>query len=146
MVLTLLQSLFDKTHPEAIFLITTEGQLIESVGKTTHIDIQSLCVLASSNVATSASLGNIMNSADVQFISLYGTKNLFLSILNPHFIVVIVGNNHTYAGKMQFEIGVVKKQVIAELEKTHHQGLSLMTQELMFEDIKDADIDRLFGD
>ena len=143
----LLQNILKKTGGVAVFILNREGQLIKSQGQLPNINLESLAVLVSSNVATTASLAELMQDGTSSFtsISLGERYEMQICSLTSQLIIAVLSGKKAYAGHIRFELEEARLELTKQLDKLNdHGGLSRHTQELMFEDIKDYEIDALF--
>ncbi len=144
----LLQNILKKTGATAICILTAEGQLIKSQGQLPNVNLESLAVLLTSNVATTRSLAELMQNETNSFVSIsLGEKsNIQIYSLTSKFIIAILSGGRAYAGRIRFELEEARLELTKQLDKLNNNdgGLSRHTQELIFEDIKDHEIDTLF--
>ncbi len=142
---THIQNLIDVTKVQAVLICTSEGQIFKQYGQLSSIDTESLGVLIASHVSASSGISQLLHQSQLFDVSLEGNTNIHMSSLNKKFIIVTFSDKKTYKGLIKFELDQIRHAILKELEKeSENKILSRHTQELLFEEIQDKEIDRLF--
>ena len=142
---THIKNFLDVTKVQALIICTSEGRIFKKYGHLNGIDTESFGVLIASQMSAGSGLAHLLNQKQNFDISLEGNTNINISPINNKFFIITLSDKNTYTGRIKFELDQKIQVILEELEKENgHQALSRNTQELLFEEIQDKEIDRLF--
>lgn len=142
---TYIKNFLEVTKAQALLICTSEGQVFKKYGYLDDIDTESLGVLIASHMSASSGLSQLFNQQQLFDLSLEGHINIHAIALNNKFLIVTLSDKNTHHGHTKFELDQKKHVLLEELEKENdNKILSRNTQELLFEEIQDKEIDRLF--
>ena len=140
-----IKNFLEVTRIQALLICTSEGRVFKKYGYLNGIDMESFGVLMASHISASSGLSQLLNQHQLFEISLHGNINIYACTLNKNFFVITLSDKNTHQGYIKFELEQKKDLLLEELEKEdENRTLSHNTQELLFEEIQDKEIDRLF--
>ncbi|MBI2609449.1 MAG: hypothetical protein HYW47_07655 [Deltaproteobacteria bacterium] len=133
----------NKTSSESCGILTLEGHVVKIINQLENQD--SLNTLFASQIAAIQNTIQILKSSLPQAVFIEGDLNIFFSTLDDKYFIFSLHPKNIYTGKVLFEFKKIKENLIKELTQSHfNTDLSLYSEELMFEEIKDEEIERLF--
>lgn len=140
------QRLYKDSNAKAVLLIGKDGQPIADSGDTASLDITSLSSLMAGNVAATGAVSKLL--AEKEFTSQFheGEKtNVHISLVKQRAILAVLFDERSSLGLVRLrvrkaaeELGRVFDAVNAKAQKGNAP--------VIFNEITDDDIDKLFGD
>lgn len=145
---TVIERLRRESNSRVIFLVDKNGQLISSVGETSHLDTTSLASLTAGNIAATGGLAKLIGEKEFSILFHEGEKdNLHISIVGGRVILVVIFDHRSSLGLVRLRV----KRASQELDEIF-AGLARKTADAEksggmsspFAEITDDDIDNLF--
>jgi predicted regulator of Ras-like GTPase activity (Roadblock/LC7/MglB family) len=148
----ILAQLAIEVRAKLVFLVDRNGQPIASHGESEAIDTMSLSSLAAGNVAATEGLAKLLGEREFSVLFHEGERdNIHFSIVAHRAILVVIFDHRTPVGLVRLRVrkssaqfeGVFER-IMAKLERD--KPISGTTEGLLFPEITDEDIDRLFSE
>lgn len=151
---TLCENLREQSRAKGVYLIDTDGQLLEARGELKGIDTTALAALTAAYNASATGIFRLLRERPPTNQLLEGSaQSLFFSIVARKLIIGVVFDNRTNLGLVRIRTKKVCDELlqllakkISSIEDSVELPSFLTAQEDNFEDISHEDIDRLFED
>ena len=144
---TVLKTVLKETKSSCLLLINREGELLETCGDFPLNDSKTFCVLAANSIAAQKNMSELLNAPSTAdcFFSLQGQNNIYFYLLNERISLLVLCSSASYPGFIRFKLEQLRDEILKYTSGIENQNLSRYGQELMFDEIKDEEIDSLFN-
>lgn len=129
-----------------VFLVDRDGQTIAFHGDIGDMDTTSFSSLAAGNVAATSSMAKLIGEDTFPSVVHEGEReSIFISVIGRSLLVVVFDENSTL-GLVKIRAKKASHEVAAILEEAVSESSSFaMSQNSVFSEITDEDIDSLFS-
>lgn len=146
---TELQKLHQQSNAKVVFLVDKNGQLIASAGETRDMDTTSLASLTAGNIAATGGIARLLGEKEFTILFHEGEKdNIHISLIGQRIILVIIFDSRSSLGLVRLRVKKASETLVRifdeiglKVDKEKSEG---KTEESIFAEISDEDIDNLF--
>lgn len=134
-----------ESHAKVVFLVDKNGQLLCSVGEEGDYDTTALGSLAAGNIAASGGLARLIGEREFSILFHQGERdNMHISLIENRVILVVIFDARTPVGLVRLRVKKSNRDIISTLEEIDARLEAATEEDMIFEEITDEDIDRLF--
>lgn len=142
---SVLRRILLQSHSKVVFLVDKNGQLLCSVGEEGEYDTTALGSLAAGNIAASGGLARLIGEKEFSILFHQGEKdNMHISLIENRVILVAIFDARTPVGLVRLRVRKSNRDVVRVLEEISSVQEMLTDEDMIFEELTDDDIDRLF--
>src|SRR5580765_1041960 len=133
-------------NSKAVLVIDKNGQSIAQAGDTDHLDVTSLSSLTAGNVAATGGIASLLSEKEFAGQFHEGEKtNVHISIVGARVIMVVLFDERSSLGLVRLRVRKATAELVQVLDVLTKKSAS-GTQQSVFSEITDDDIDNLFND
>lgn len=140
------ETLHRDSNATAVLVIDKNGQAISEAGEVEHLDVTSLSSLTAGNVAATGGIANLLSEKEFAGQFHEGERtNVHISIVAGRVILLVLFDQRSSLGLVRLRVRKATEfltNVLEELVKKSEAG----SQNSIFAEITDDDIDNLFND
>jgi len=141
---SLLKRILIEARAKVVFLVDKNGQLLCSAGDEEGFDTTALGSLAAGNIAASGGLARLIGEKEFSILFHQGEHdNMHISLIADRVILVVVFDVSTPVGLVRLKVSRASGEIQA-LIRQMEERMKSATEESLFEEITDEDIDKLF--
>ncbi|NIO15865.1 MAG: roadblock/LC7 domain-containing protein [Deltaproteobacteria bacterium] len=142
---SVLRRILLESHSKVVFLVDKNGQLLCSVGEEEGYDTMALSSLAAGNIAASGGLARLIGEKEFSILFHQGEKdNMHISLIDNRVILVVIFDARTPVGLVRLRVKKSNRNVLRVLEEIDARLHFTADEEMIFEELTDEDIDKLF--
>ncbi len=142
---SVLRRILLESHSKVVFLVDKNGQLLCSVGEEEGYDTTALSSLAAGNIAASGGLARLIGEKEFSILFHQGEKdNMHISLIDNRVILVVIFDARTPVGLVRLRVKKSNRNVLRVLEEIDARLHFTADEEMIFEELTDEDIDKLF--
>jgi predicted regulator of Ras-like GTPase activity (Roadblock/LC7/MglB family) len=142
---SVLRKILLESHSKVVFLVDKNGQLLCSVGEEGEYDTTALASLAAGNIAASGGLARLIGEKEFSILFHQGEKdNMHISLIENRVILVVIFDTRTPVGLVRLRVKKSNHNVVRVLEEIAARLEAASEEDMIFEEITDEDIDKLF--
>lgn len=142
---SVLRKILLESHSKVVFLVDKNGQLLCSVGEEGEYDTTALASLAAGNIAASGGLARLIGEKEFSILFHQGEKdNMHISLIENRVILVVIFDTRTPVGLVRLRVKKSNHNVVRVLEEIASRLEAASEEDMIFEEITDEDIDKLF--
>ncbi len=142
---SVLRRILLESHSKVVFLVDKNGQLLCSVGEEEGYDTTALSSLAAGNIAASGGLARLIGEKEFSILFHQGEKdNMHISLIDNRVILVVIFDARTPVGLVRLRVKKSNRNVLRVLEEIDARLHFTPEEEMIFEELTDEDIDKLF--
>lgn len=142
---SVLRRILRESHSRVVFLVDKNGQLLCSVGDEGGYDTTALGSLAAGNIAASGGLARLIGEKEFSILFHQGEKdNMHISLIENRIILVVIFEARTPVGLVRLRVKKANRDIVKILEEIDLMRDAVLEDEMIFEEITDEDIDKLF--
>ncbi len=142
---SVLRRILLESHSKVVFLVDKNGQLLCSVGEEEGYDTTALSSLAAGNIAASGGLERLIGEKEFSILFHQGEKdNMHISLIDNRVILVVIFDARTPVGLVRLRVKKSNRNVLRVLEEIDARLHFTPEEEMIFEELTDEDIDKLF--
>ena len=135
-----------ESFSRVVFLVDKNGQQIASHGDITELDTTSLASLAAGNVAATGGMARLIGEKEFPTLSHEGERESIHICIIGRVLLVVIFDERSSLGLVKLRVKQASRDLSAlfdELEQLAEQRRE--SEEALFAEITDDDIDGLFG-
>ena len=135
-----------ESFSRVVFLVDKNGQQIASHGDITELDTTSLASLAAGNVAATGGMARLIGEKEFPTLSHEGERESLHICIIGRVLLVVIFDERSSLGLVKLRVKQASRDLSAlfdELEQLAEQRRE--SEEALFAEITDDDIDGLFG-
>ena len=141
----IIRKILIESHSKVAFLVDKNGQILCSIGEEGEYDTTALGSLAAGNIAASGGLARLIGEKEFSILFHQGEKdNMHISLLADRVILVVIFDSRTPVGLVRLRVKRASGEVIRILERIDAMVVESDEDGLVFDEITDDDIDKLF--
>ena len=144
-----LTSVLTKLHVDAamrvVFLVDKNGQQIAALGDIGDLDTTSLVSLAAGNVAATGGMAQLIGEKEFPTLSHEGEReSIYICVINRALLVVVF-DDRSSLGLVKLRVKQASRELAAIFEDAALENEKHKSEDSMFSEITDEDIDTLFN-
>ena len=145
-ILRICETLQKDSNAKAVLVIDKNGQSIASAGEVEQLDVTSLSSLTAGNVAATGGIAQLLSEKEFAGQFHEGERtNVHISIVAQRLILVVLFDERSSLGLVRLRVRKATAELVQVLDVLTKKSAS-GTQQSVFSEITDDDIDNLFND